>query len=426
VDDLTHRSFSKTRRDATPLFRPEALARRQSDTSTGIVLSLGRGAGAVHAGAWVSAALLLLATVMACRVDYSRKIHMSAWLLPDEGLLRLYPPQDGTVTRSNLVEGSHVKKGDILFVISSERRSTQLGLMSAVERSRLKSTRASLERERMKLRALIAADGFDRDQKILNLRNQLLSVEKQKQLGQERVDLERSMAKRYQNLVEQNLASISSLEQKQAGVLDVERTAMETDRAVLLLQSEIESVQTAYRDSTTERLLRMEAIDRDLTALDKQNDDRELRDSLDITAPVDATISSRAAWLGSVVKATIPIVVLVPDGARLRVHALADPSASAHIRPGQRLAIEYERGDARPIITEVSDISSAPLGDSEIAVKFGLRDHPPAYEVIASWPKQLPDDSQYFPRLGMELSGDVYTEKRPIILWILGPLLHRF
>src|SRR3954468_21017661 len=72
---------------------------------------------------------------------YTRKAHITGYLVPDRGVLRLVPPQAGVVTESHAVEGRAVKRDDVLFVLSIDRTSlsgdTQVQVQNSIAARKL-------------------------------------------------------------------------------------------------------------------------------------------------------------------------------------------------------------------------------------------------------------------------------------------------
>ena len=62
---------------------------------------------------------------------YTKRTTVSGQLVPDLGLVKVYVPQYGIVVKKNVVEGQAVKRGDVLYVLSSERYSDTAGRLSA-------------------------------------------------------------------------------------------------------------------------------------------------------------------------------------------------------------------------------------------------------------------------------------------------------
>src|SRR5439155_81666 len=72
------------------------------------------------------AVLIALAVVgFAFWGEYTRKAHVTGYLEPNKGLIKVYAPQAGTLIEKHVTEGQSVKHGNILFVVSSERSSRE-------------------------------------------------------------------------------------------------------------------------------------------------------------------------------------------------------------------------------------------------------------------------------------------------------------
>src|SRR5258706_14884236 len=87
---------------------------------------------------------------------FNRKATVPGVLLPDQGLVRIYPTQTGVVVERKVSDGQIVSQGDVLFVLSSERASsargeTQTAISRALE-SRIDRLRAELGQQRIQTR----------------------------------------------------------------------------------------------------------------------------------------------------------------------------------------------------------------------------------------------------------------------------------
>ena len=56
---------------------------------------------------------------------YTRKARVAGFLVPDRGVIRLVPPQSGTVLESHVAEGRAVRQGDVLFVLAIDQATAQ-------------------------------------------------------------------------------------------------------------------------------------------------------------------------------------------------------------------------------------------------------------------------------------------------------------
>ena len=82
--------------------------------------------------------------------QYTHKARIAGVLLPDRGVIRLMPPAVGTVVERRVSEGQQVRQGDVLFVVSVDRTTTQGETQLAVQRSleeRERSLREALHQQ---------------------------------------------------------------------------------------------------------------------------------------------------------------------------------------------------------------------------------------------------------------------------------------
>src|SRR5215470_11741202 len=101
------------------LFRQEALDFHREKLLLGDVILV----HPLSVSLLTSVAVLIALTVVgfACWGEYTRKAHVTGYLAPNKGLIKVYAPQAGTLIEKHVTEGQSVQQGDILFVVSSER-----------------------------------------------------------------------------------------------------------------------------------------------------------------------------------------------------------------------------------------------------------------------------------------------------------------
>src|SRR5688500_14526649 len=107
-----------------PLFRPEVLVEHQSQWLGAVLLE----PRITH---WMFASLALLATAAVLGLLFftsdTRKARVNGWLVPQQGVVRIFSPQAGVVSQLHVREGLKVKKGMALLAVSTEMQSEALG-----------------------------------------------------------------------------------------------------------------------------------------------------------------------------------------------------------------------------------------------------------------------------------------------------------
>ena len=66
-----------------------------------------------------------------CR-SYTKHALIKEQLIPQSGLIQVYTTQSGTILKKNVYEGQSVKKGDILFTISTASYGEQGSISNAL------------------------------------------------------------------------------------------------------------------------------------------------------------------------------------------------------------------------------------------------------------------------------------------------------
>src|SRR3981081_3217276 len=94
--------------DYSPLFRREVMVERETQSLGTVLLapSIPMRMSALFA--------LLAAAGLLCLMffgEYTRTARINGWLVPEQGLLRVFAPQSGVVMRVHVQEGTEVKKG---------------------------------------------------------------------------------------------------------------------------------------------------------------------------------------------------------------------------------------------------------------------------------------------------------------------------
>ena len=158
------------------LFRSEVLAEQQTQWVGTILL-----APRLSHRLFTVFALLATAAILGLLffAQYTRKARISGWLVPQQGLVRVFAPQPGVVTALYVQEGVTVHKGERLLALSAELQSAALGATQQEIARRLRARRDSLAAERQQHHQLT-------EQQIRSLSDRLVALKtEQAQLEQE-------------------------------------------------------------------------------------------------------------------------------------------------------------------------------------------------------------------------------------------------
>src|SRR5262245_56719572 len=109
--------------------------------------------------------------------EYTRKAHVTGFLAPTHGLIKLHAPQSGTLTERYVEEGQRVARGDALYVLSTERSSPMAPEAQAAAIAQLRERRASLAREIEQRAALSSLARQELEQRTRDVAAELMQLE---------------------------------------------------------------------------------------------------------------------------------------------------------------------------------------------------------------------------------------------------------
>ena len=370
--------------------------------------------------------------------------------------ITLQPVDNGTIRRVAVQEGQHVKKGDLILsldgtVTQSDLSSTQAQLASSraqLARLRAEETGAApaqfsedrsedaVQRQlfvarRENFRATVVAH----DEDINNLSSQIKAKER------ERADLERQMAMlRELTKVREEYATKERDAYMREGqyrvqYLEAQRTQAATERDLGTVRSAAESLAVQLRSKRATReafvgdwraKLNQELVttSREEIRLVEQlkKADRANR-MIDLTAPEDGVVLTlRTKSPGVSVRAGENLAEIVPDSAPLELELDVAPKDIGRIQPGQDVNIKI---DALPFVRHGSIDGKVRLVSGDAFDKTLSGQPGPSFRVRAqmgaSKLRHVPEGFKLQP--GVTVTGDVLTGSRPVITYILYPLM---
>lgn len=412
-----------------PLFRPAALNACQVNSFGEIVLLRPISFRFLTIFAVASAGLVVAFLIWG---TYTKRSTVAGQLIPDTGLVKVYVPQPGIVLQKFVVEGQHVKQGDVLYLLSSERQSSTQGNIQAAISDRVETRSRSLRDELDKTHRLQQDERTALLKKIDGLQSELLKIDSQIDGQKSRVKLAEDALGRSRELLAQHYISIEQLQQKQADLLDqrnrlqaLERDHIAIGRDLASQQSELVSLPLRHQNQRAQ-------IDRSISTIDQELTESEAKRRLLITAPEAGIATTVVAEVGQAVDAGKPLVSIVPAGSILQAYLYAPSKAIGFIKAGDAVLLRYQAypyqkfGHAQGTVATVSKTAlpgSELTGIGNLSNSTGGNNEPLyritvnlATQAINAYGKAQPLQA------GMLLDADVLQETRRLYEWVLEPL----
>lgn len=412
--------------DETPLFRSAALEAGRTSTAGAILLTrpvsfaLATLAAAIAGGAIV--AFFIWGT-------YTRHTTLSGQLSPDAGVIGVHPQQHGTIVEKHVSEGDAVATGDVLFVVSSERRSSALGETRKLIAIELEKKLASLDRQLGKLGALERTERESLEQTAAALSSERTHLRGMMAGQAARVALAEQAAARYERLHADGYVSEEMLIAKREALLEQRSSSRQLEREASRVTARLVDVRSQLASLPPRYANRRAELERAIAGTRQELTENEAARRITLTAPASGIATAVHGELGRFVDGGTPLVSLVPERAALHAKLFAPSRAIGFVNIGDSVRVRYEaypyerfgHHDGR-----VAAISRAPVPASAHGTRpaRGSAPHQPVYEVTVELGSQTVHAyGQERPlRAGMTVEADVLHETRHLYEWMLEPL----
>jgi len=412
-----------------PLFRSEVLAEQQVQWLGTVLLAPRASHGVVGCFALAAAAALI---ALLCLAEYTRKARINGWLVPEQGMVRIFAPQPGALVQLHVREGTEVKAGTALAVLSTEVQSEELGAIRREIVRRLASRRDSMIADRERQALLYAQQMEDRVRRLNAVGQEQSLIGQEFELQRARLTLAAQGVERQRQLFDSRLTRWDRLQDAQEDKLRqaLSLQTLERDRQALMRDRLI--LDAEMRELPLKHQLQMAELERAISSLEQEIAEAEARRQFVITAPQDGIVTAIQAEIGSTVSASVPMLSIVPKGSTLDAQLFGPSSAIGFVRAGQHVLLRYQAfpyqkfGQYEGTVASVSRsaISPAELSQQLSGLTSLYGANAPVYRITVTlssqtvWAYGEPMPLQS----GMQLEADILMERRRLIEWVLDPL----
>ena len=405
------------------LFRPEVLAQRPDGRHGEVLIA--------HPPALILLVALAVAFTAGLAAyawwgEYTRKEHVSGSLVPTRGLIRVFPPQAGTVLEKAVREGQPVRQGDVLLVLSSERASTATRETQAAQLAALRQRRDALRAEQAKQTEIDTLSGSAAADRAHGLVKELAEARAQLDLQRSRVAAAERTVARHEQLVAARFVAEATLQQKQEELLDQRARQAETQRIIAGLERDLATARAELASAGLRRANTASAITRQISELDQQLTETDSRRSVVITAPADGIVTTLLAEPGQTATPGTPLLSLLPAGAELQAQLLVPTRAAGFIRTGQEVVLRYQAFPYQRFghhLGQVVGVGRSVIQPADAGQAGSVQE--PVYRVTVRLPAQSVQayGEAMALQAGMTLDADVRLDRRRLIEWLFDPLL---
>ncbi|SJN59102.1 Colicin V secretion protein CvaA [Vibrio ruber DSM 16370] len=412
-----------------PTFRQEAIDAQRTPVAGDIILIRPVSFSVIT----TVAALMMLAIMLLFTFgSYSRRTTVEGMVVPDKGIVKIYPQQTGIVMRKLVREGQHVQQGDVLYTISTELQSVNGDRTQAAILHQVTRLKQSLQEESEKLRLLHQDENKMLQDKLISLKQQRQRLDSQMQAQQQRVVLAKESVKRYQQLLNQNYVAHELLQKYQVDLLDQKLKLMSYQRELTGLKQSIKEAENQRDSQVLRHQNQLSQIERDIIDANRTLIEIESRREQAFTAPVSGIATALLAEPGQNIDTLHPIATIMPSHAVWLAHLFVPSSSIGFINQGDTVLIRYQAypyqkfGQYRAKVASITrtSLSAEELSRSHLSTLVMTERGDEFYQVTAALDSQtITAYGQSQPlQAGMVLQADIMQDSRKLYEWIFDPL----
>lgn len=414
-----------------PLFRKEALAVQKNQWLGDIVFA--RPLSFQFMATFAVSAIVAVAAV-AYFGTYTKENTVIGQIEPENGVIKLYPAQAGTIVESRVTEGQSVKKGDILFIVSSDTKTSRGDSQAAISAD-AEARKVLLAKQMTLTGDLLARDRSADQQKIDNYRKEIENIDATVALQKNRVAVAEDMASRYRQLLASQYVSEADLDAKKADLLDQQSRLAELQRDRTATERDLQAVQADLSDLPLKSNTAIAGIEGQLNNADEDLSSSESKREFEVVAPEDGTATAIIVKSGQLVDPSRSLITILPKNAKMQAILYATGKDIGFVKIGDSVELRYEpypyqRYGLYP--GTIVAISRSPVNANElvgIGSVLDQRSDPedrgaPLYRIAVALGSQ--SVSGYGRReplqAGILVEADILQDTHRVYEWVLDPL----
>lgn len=373
------------------------------------------------------AGLLLTGSVFLMFGQYSRREKVSGILIPDSGLIKIFPPRAGVVSAVMAKEGDSVEENRPIISMGTGRHSGSGAEVNSLKIQEIKRLIAATEEHISSLPERKLRESVALQREASQISQRIEHYKAQQKLGKERLKIKELRHQRISALAEEKIISADDFQQNTDSILQARNAIQESSNSILLAEAEKSSITYKLENLDASYIDQQNTVQIQLSEQRQKLAELDVEQSQMILAPIQGKITAIQAFRGMNVDPQKPLAVLVPHGSKLEAHLYAPSRAIGFIRKGQKVLLQYAAFPYQKYgvhSATIIDVSHSVLNPSEIEEMDLSSVQEPLYRITAQLEKEtIHAFQQEIPlQTGMLLKADIILDQRSFIEWLLEPL----
>lgn len=364
---------------------------------------------------------------------YTRKSTASGLLMPEQGLLRLTANTAGSLEELRVIEGQSVEKGEILFVISSERFGVSGGAGNIIA-EQLRQRQLLLERQQSLSHEKLNNQLTTYENRLLAIDSEIEQLVAELPLIERRINLAEVQLERYRELMRSNYTSVVELQQAEVELLTLQGQQQTLRRSQSTLRRERVNIMAQRQDVELQHQIELADIENNVSTIRQEQIENSIGVEQVVTAPFDGVVMGLNIQEGQQVNIGLPLASLIPSDSKLNAHVYVSARQAGFIQEGQEVLIRHAAYPYQKFgVTRgsVASVAMTPYAAQELPAHVASTLQQEIADVSSLFYQVAVNlDSQYVsvygkPRqlqVGMLFEADILQDKRRLYEWVLEPI----
>lgn len=376
-----------------------------------------------------AAAFFIACVVLLCSASYTRHGVVSGVLVPEGGVIKIFAPQPGLVSQRLVSEGEVVRKGQLLYVISSERRATRSSMVQSSITEQARIRRKSLAEELERIHSVHQEEQTALGKKIKSLNDAADNLADQIGAQKSGVRISENLWNRYKELLLQGYISNPQVEEKEQAMIEQKNRLRNLEYNLITALSEIDERKSELRTLSAKQEAVIGQLQRNLTLADQELIESEAKRELMIVAPESGIATGVFSETGQAVDATRPLLGIARN-LKLQIRLYVPSKSVAHVQTGTKIRVRYAAfpyqrfGLGNAVVTSVSHTAFSASELAAMGASPSSTNPEPMYIIDADIVKNARAKSNFSERLraGMQVEAELKQETHTLIEWLFAPL----
>lgn len=356
--------------------------------------------------------------------DYIRKETVQGYIAPSSGLSVIRADRGGRLVQMFGSVGMSVEAGTPLFE-SRIDVDTEDGYVSERQLQSTDVRLGELRDQEQAIRNQYAADRRRMTDQIANIERELVGLDRRRKLQAEATALYAARRAKMERLLATDVVSQIEVDQARTDDINAALALENIEQQTVSREGVLIDTRYALAALPASEARELSQLRQQIAQLEESRTALQGATSYVVRSPVSGQITAVQGHVGQSLQAGVPVIMIVPENSEMIANLMAPTRAAGFLEPGQDVnllidAFPYQKFGVQR--GQIIEISNTPFRPGELDAPIPLEQ--PAYRVKVALNKQTV--SAYGEELavkpGMTLQGDIVTDRRSLIEWMLDPL----